>query len=32
MDKHELIDKLNRNDLTEEQISEISNVLEGQMT
>lgn len=31
MDKHELIDKLNRNDLTEEQISEISNVLEGQM-
>lgn len=32
MDKQELIEKLNRNDLTQDQISEIENVLEGQMT
>jgi hypothetical protein len=32
MDKQELIDKLNRNDLTEQQICEIVNVLDGQIT
>lgn len=32
MDKQELIDKINRNDLTEEQISEIVSILKGQMS